>query len=200
MATIVIGGHASGAGKTSLICGLIQAMPEHNWTAIKITQCSHQDGAKLCDCDLQGSAYAISEEKDPVGRTDTSRYLAAGALRSIWVRTVPGYLYKVMPRIEEEIAQSGNVVIESNSLMEFLRPDVYAMVVSREVEDFKPSALRHLNLTDAILVTGVSNLSELHWPDAITRYAGPRFSFDAARQASPGFFAFVRRHLDAKRS
>ena len=158
MAVVVIGGQASGVGKTGVVCALIAAMPERRWTAIKVTQCSHQGGDKPCDCELYGQAAAISgnissgstrpgvrgyrEEHIRMARTDSYRYLEAGAVRSFWVRTLPGHLGKVMPRIEEEIAHAGNVVIESNSVMEFLRPDIYALVVSHEVADFKPSALR----------------------------------------------------------
>src|SRR5665213_4342340 len=98
MATVVIGGQASGVGKTSVICGLMAAMPERRWTAIKITQCSHQGGGgKRCDCGLDGRGFAIGEEVgdalppkrslsgapvDPC-HSDTARYLTAGAARSL---------------------------------------------------------------------------------------------------------------------
>ena len=38
MALIVIGGHSRNVGKTSVVAGLIAALPEYNWTAFKITQ------------------------------------------------------------------------------------------------------------------------------------------------------------------
>ncbi len=41
MAIIVVGGGGRGAGKTALICGLIRALPEIPWTAIKITSHAH---------------------------------------------------------------------------------------------------------------------------------------------------------------
>jgi hypothetical protein len=42
MAIIVVGGSNRGVGKTSLVCGLIAALPEYRWTAVKITADDHK--------------------------------------------------------------------------------------------------------------------------------------------------------------
>lgn len=153
MATIVIGGQASSVGKTGVICALIAAMPERRWTAIKITRCCHGGAdAKKCDCKLDGAKFAITEERSTGGRNDSSRYLAAGAVRSLWVRTLPGYLADATPAIREVIDNAPNSILESNSVLELLRPDVYALIVSPWVADFKPSARRYLSRADAILM------------------------------------------------
>ena len=201
MGVVVIGGQASGVGKTGAICALIAAMPERRWTAIKVTQCSHQRSVKMCDCNLDGHSCAISEERDAAAMTDTGRYLAAGAVRSLWVRTLPGHLSEAMPRIEEEIRRAENVVIESNAVMEFLPPDVYAVVVAPDVEDFKPSARRYLERADAILMIEARNAGSEDWREAIEGRINevPRFSVDPIRYVSPEFFAFVRGRLDAER-
>lgn len=211
MGVVVIGGHASGVGKTGAICSLIRAMPERRWTAIKVTQCSHGDAGRPCDCELDGREFAISEEaygSTPPKRsssgapdgTDTARYLAAGAVRALWVRTLPGHMGGAMPRIEEEIAYAENVAIESNAVMEFLRPDVYAMVVAPDVEDFKPSARRYLDRADAILSVETRKAEAERWLEAVERRMNevPRFSVDPIRYDSPEFFAFVRRRLERR--
>lgn len=41
MAIIVVGGSNRGVGKTTLVCGLIAALPEYRWNAIKITTHDH---------------------------------------------------------------------------------------------------------------------------------------------------------------
>ena len=41
MSLIVIGGHSRSVGKTSVVAGLISALPEFQWTALKITQYGH---------------------------------------------------------------------------------------------------------------------------------------------------------------
>jgi hypothetical protein len=57
-----------------------------------------------------------------------------------------------MPRIRKEIAQAENVVIESNSILRFLRPDLYLSVLDPDTVDFKESAKYFLDRADAVLV------------------------------------------------
>src|SRR5881392_1714032 len=95
MAIVVIGGHSRSVGKTSVVAGLIAALPEFNWTAMKITQYGHgicSANGEPCDCVTDDHTRAITEEHDRSGETDTSRFLVAGAQRSLWVRTRQGML------------------------------------------------------------------------------------------------------------
>ena len=73
MVVIVVGGSGRGAGKTALVCGLMRALPEIPWTAIKVTNHEH------------GKPTPIWEETAPGEGTDTSRYLSAGARRALLV-------------------------------------------------------------------------------------------------------------------
>jgi hypothetical protein len=156
MAIVVVGGHTRNIGKTSVVAGLITALPEMHWSAFKVTQFGHgmcSANGEPCDCETAEHTVAISEER--VGgdsTTDSGRYLAAGAVRSFWVRTRTGDLADAMPRIRREIAQAENVVIESNSILRFLRPDLYLSVLDPETEDFKESAKYFLDRADAVLV------------------------------------------------
>jgi hypothetical protein len=45
MAIIVVGGSNRGVGKTALVCGLIAALPEYRWAAVKITSHLHTQSA-----------------------------------------------------------------------------------------------------------------------------------------------------------
>jgi molybdopterin-guanine dinucleotide biosynthesis protein len=148
MAVIVIGGQASGVGKTGVVCALIAGMGERRWTAIKISQTDPGEGG---DGEGVGSA-AIHEELETGSGTDSARYLAAGAERSFWVRTRRGELAAAMPRVSTLIARAADVIVESNSVLEFVRPDFYAVVVDPGIGDFKASALRYLDRADALLV------------------------------------------------
>jgi len=156
MAIVVVGGHTRNIGKTSVVAGLIAAIPEMHWTAFKITQFGHgmcSANGEPCDCETAEHTVAVSEER--VGgdaTTDSGRYLAAGAVRSFWVRTRAGDLSEAMPRIRKEIERAENVVIESNSIMRFLRPDLYLSVLDPETADFKESAKYFLDRADAVLV------------------------------------------------
>jgi hypothetical protein len=157
MAIVVVGGHSRNVGKTSVVAGLIRALPEMRWTAVKITQYGHgicSANGESCDCQTADHRAAISVEKDPNASSDTSRYLAAGALRSLWVRTEQGHLAEAMPRLRRELAGAGNAIVESNSVLQFLQPDVYLAALDPANKDFKPSASRFLDRADAVLWVG----------------------------------------------
>jgi len=154
MALVVVGGQSRNLGKTSLVAGLISALSDYHWTAVKITQFGHgvcSVNGKACHCAVDEHRWAITEERDRSGKSDTSRFLVAGAARSLWVRTKQGKLEEAMPSLRQKIAQAANVIMESNSVMGFLAPDVYLTVLDPATSDFKPSALKFLKLADAVV-------------------------------------------------
>src|SRR5450432_624204 len=125
MALIVIGGHSRSVGKTSVVAGLIAALPEFEWTAMKITQYGHgvcSANGEPCDCATADHAWAITEERDRSGESDTSRFLVAGAARVFWARTEQGRLAEAMPTLRQRLEGARNIIIESNSVLKFLRP------------------------------------------------------------------------------
>ena len=155
MAIVVVGGSTRNIGKTSVVAGIIQALPELRWTAFKVTQFGHgvcsADG-EPCECETAEHTIAVSEERDRASGTDSSRYLAAGAVRSFWVRTRQGQLSEAMPRLRAEFAKTENAIIESNSILRFLRPDLYLSVLDPGTVDFKNSAKLFLDRADAVLL------------------------------------------------
>ena len=155
MAVVVVGGHSRNVGKTSVVAGLIAAVPERRWTAFKITQFGHgvcsADG-KPCGCDTGDHLVAVTEERSRGSGTDTARYLAAGAERSLWVRTRQGMLAEAMPRIRREMQAAEDVILESNSILRFLKPDLFLSVLDPTVADFKPSARYFLDRADGVLL------------------------------------------------
>jgi len=155
MALIVIGGHSRSVGKTSVVAGLISALPEYEWTALKITQYGHgvcSANGEPCHCATDDHSWAISEEQDRSGESDTSRFLAAGAAHAWWVRTEQGRLAEAMPAIRGRLAESENVILESNSVLKFLRPDLYLTVLDPANADFKKSAQEFLDRADAVIL------------------------------------------------
>lgn len=195
----MIGGHSRNIGKTSVVCSLISAMPERRWTAMKITQCEHgvcSAHGEACDCATADETIAISEERVSTTGTDSSRYLAAGAARSFWVRTRRGRLSEAMPRIRELISGQANAILESNSILRFLEPDVYASVLDPEVADFKASALRYLDRADAFLLCGGA-VGQVGWDEVSLKLAGPIPKFEIMPPAfgSVEFASFVGQRL-----
>jgi molybdopterin-guanine dinucleotide biosynthesis protein len=197
MSIVVVGGHTRNIGKTSVVAGLIAALPERRWTAVKITQFGHgvcSANGEPCDCETADHTIAISEERSRTSGTDSARFLAAGATRSFWVRTRQGQLAEAMPRLRTLIAQAENVIIESNSVLRFLRPDVFVSVLDPAVADFKPSALRYLDRADAVVMpAGASAGWDGIAPSLIARAA--RFDMTAKKYCSAELAAFVEERL-----
>lgn len=195
MAIVVVGGQTRNIGKTSAVAGLIARLPELRWTAFKITQTGHgfctADG-KPCQCQTEDACVAVSLERDAASGTDTSRFLAAGAARSIWVRTRVGQLAEAMPRIREELARAENAIFESNSILDFLEPDLYLALIDPAVQDWKDSARRWLDRADAVLLPpGVP-------ADAAGTVGKPRFEVIPPDQVSDTLVGFVRARLAQK--
>jgi hypothetical protein len=147
---IVVGGHTRSIGKTQLVCDVIAAFPEAKWIAGKITQYGHgvctQNGEN-CDCAPDEHICAISWEKRADTGTDSARFLAAGARRSFWLRTKQGFLAEGMPLLREALAktetgigETANLILESNTVLQVLKPSLYLMVVHPGKADFKQSA------------------------------------------------------------
>ena len=155
MSLVVIGGHSRSVGKTSVVAGLISALRELEWTAAKITQYGHgicsADG-EACDCATGDHSWAITEEHDRTGESDTSRFLVAGASRVFWVRTEQGRLAEAIPMLRNRLESARNVIIESNSVLKFLRPDLYLTILDPATADFKTSAREFLDRADAIIL------------------------------------------------
>jgi len=196
MAVVVIGGQASGVGKTGVVCALIAGLGERRWTAIKISQLERGEGG-----DGEGVGFAaIHEELEAGSGTDSARYLAAGAERSFWVRTRRGELAAAMPRVSALIAGAEDAIVESNSVLEFVQPDFYAGVVDPGVEDFKASAIRYLDRADALLVAK-GGLRVREWagvPEGLVE--GIRqFEIGAPEFVSEEFREFVAEALHRKR-
>jgi len=155
VAFVVIGGHSRSVGKTSVVAGLISALREFEWTAVKITQYGHgvcSANGEACDCATADHSWAISEERDRSGESDTSRFLVAGAKRALWVRTEQGRLAEAMPALRQRLESARNVIIESNSVLKFLRPDLYLTVLDPATADFKNSAREFLDRADAVIL------------------------------------------------
>ena len=155
MRMVMVGGHTRNVGKTSVVEGIIGGLREMNWTAVKITQFGHgicSINGESCDCAVTEHQFSISEERKRDSGTDTARFLAAGAGRSLWVRTKQGELFSALATLKKEIEGCDFVIVESNSLRRFIEPTVYLQVLDPANPDFKLSAQQFFDLADAYVV------------------------------------------------
>ncbi|MGP8252916.1 MAG: hypothetical protein ACLQHF_12850 [Terracidiphilus sp.] len=152
MAIIIVGGSAKGVGKTTLVCGLIAALDELRWTAVKITSEAHE------------GLPPIFEEKTAGPETDTARYLAAGAERA-FLLTVPAErdlaeaLNEFWRRIGRgtNLIRGANLIFESNRAMNCVSADVRLVVHRGQAEAQtrpKPSFFAAMRFADALVARG----------------------------------------------
>ncbi len=198
MALIVVGGHSRSVGKTSVVAGLIAGLPEFHWTAMKITQYGHgicSANGELCDCATDDHSWAVTEERDRSGESDTSRFLVSGAARSLWVRTRQGMLAEAMPRVRQELAAAENAILESNSVMRFLRPDLYLTVLDASTADFKLSAQEFLDRADAVILH--KGADQVAWTNVSLKpvAAKPVFRIEPSGYVTDELIAFVRERV-----
>lgn len=141
---LIVGGNSRKAGKSSLVEGIIRALPDARWTALKITKHSHGAAAD--------APPRFQLELDPGRDTDTGRYLRAGAKCSLWMTAGKGQLTSTIPEVRRLIDQSENLIVESTSVVRYIDPDLFLMVVDDSVVEWKESAKRNVLRADAIVL------------------------------------------------
>jgi hypothetical protein len=185
-----------------VVAGLIAALREFDWVAAKITQYGHgicSANGKACHCATSEHSWAISEEHDRSGESDTSRFLVAGAAKVFWVRTEQGRLGQAMPALLGKIKNARHVILESNSVLQFVRPDLYLTVLDPATADFKNSAREFLDRADAVILHNGSEM-ETSWQGVSLNPNDQRrvFTIHPPNYVTPQIVDFVRDTLAAK--
>jgi hypothetical protein len=172
---IVVGGHTRSIGKTQLVCDLVAALQSANWLAGKITQYGHgvcATNGHECDCAPSEHIVALDWESDARTGTDSARFLRSGAARSFWLRTKQGYLAEGMPALREALTHAQktivsdgiNMIVESNSLLQFVKPSLYVAVLDAKRDDFKDSARQMLDRADVFVFRRGLHDGDIHKP------------------------------------
>ena len=210
---IVVGGHTRSIGKTQLVCDLIATFPQSNWIAGKITQYGHgvcaQNGEN-CDCAPAEHSSAFNWESSSDAGTDSARFLAAGAKKSFWLRTKQGFLAEGLPLLRREFTNltasrggdASPIIIESNSLLQFLKPTLYIAVIDPAKEDFKDSARAALDRADILVLRSAGHLGDSASPAWLKLPAQLLREKPSVTQAEgdplpPPILVLVQRALDA---
>jgi len=197
MRLVVVGGQGRKVGKTSVIAGLIRGLNTLAWTAVKVSHHAGDTGAggaPLAD-DLPAHLdFLLSEEKDREGHGDTALYLAAGARRALWLRTRGGGLARALPGLLEALEGDEHVIVESNSLLGFLKPDIFLMVIDQSGRDMKASAREFLARADAFVTIGdglrLGPAGDLQFPQD-----KPVFAVSPSDWSNPSLCRFVGERL-----
>lgn len=192
---LVVGGHSRKIGKTCLAVDLIRAFPEAAWTAVKITQHGHglfaQEGENPRGGPTEPAA-ALDEEHDRSNQTDSSRFLVAGASRSFWLRVKQSRLEEGLALLRAELDKPGNVILESNTVLQFLKPSLYLLVLDPLQDDFKPSARSAFDQADALVLRSPWRASPWRSVPQELVEAKPRFLQQFGEPLPAGLREFVR--------
>ena len=82
---------------------------------------------------------------------DTARLLAAGAEEVLWVQSPYSEIKDVLPVAIERLSYLDGIIVEGNSAIEFLKPDIVIFIFGRDSGNPKESARKILDMADIIL-------------------------------------------------
>jgi molybdopterin-guanine dinucleotide biosynthesis protein len=134
---IGIGGAHSGSGKTTYASLLFQRL--RGWGGIKYTK------TELYCSLIDERDVLLTEGKD------TRKMLDAGAERVLWVKSPPSELRDLLPLAMEKLSDLQGVIVEGNSAIEFLVPDIIIFIFGDNSEKLKESAKGVLGKADVVL-------------------------------------------------
>lgn len=180
MAILVVGGSGRDVGKTTLVCGLIAALAELRWTAVKITSHAH------------GHGVPVWEETAAGEGSDTARFLVAGARRALLV-TAAGEEFPIA-EVRAALEPDENVIFESNRILDYVEADVCLAVAGEGEGDIKPSFAGLLRRADGIVVKAARHAEQVDLPAVVRIFELADFA-----RISPELVEWLRTRLDIKR-
>ena len=153
---VAVGGFTSNTGKTTLVCELLKRLG--GWEAIKVSRGHYRS----CGKDPRACCISPLLGEEPVVRSgraetyapgkDTGRFWDAGASNVHWAivtdKQVGEGVRAALGRVKSE-----GVLIEGNSLLRQLEPDLFLMVARPDVLKIKPTARRALPKASALYVS-----------------------------------------------
>ena len=144
---LMIGAAGRGAGKTKLACSVIERFASRREiVGVKVTTIEQSRdgcprGGEGCGtCSSMEGRYYISEENDVTSGKDTSRMLAAGASRVLWLRVLREHMAEGARALLDVLGGDVVSVCESNSLRGIIEPDGFMIVREKGEPRYKPSA------------------------------------------------------------
>lgn len=178
---VVVGGHSRHVGKTCVMEAILRATGPMIWNAVKVSSHRHREA---------GAPDALLEEHlTPDAGDQTARYLAAGAQRSFLLRAADAALPEAVAPIARMRGSGQNLLVESNRIVQHMKPDLVLFVVQPSNSDWKASSDSCLRAADAIVVSGEGEL-----PDAAGRHL-PVFRLTGGGHPPAGLGEWLRQRF-----
>ncbi|MHC4097464.1 MAG: NTP transferase domain-containing protein [Planctomycetota bacterium] len=144
---LMVGAAGRGVGKTTFTCSLIERFGSQcDVVGIKISVVDsvnkghHPDVTGSGGGDSLLASYCISEEKDNSAGKDTSRMLASGAKRVLWLQVMNTHLEEGIRALLETLGDETVSICESNRARRIVEPGVFIMMSKCKQAGWKPSA------------------------------------------------------------
>ena len=112
-----------------------------------------------------------------------------------WVRTEQGRLAEALPTLRKKLEHTRNVIIESNSILKFIRPDLYMTVLDPATADFKTSAREFLDRADAVILHQAPTVPAWESVSLKPIAACPIFRIEPPNYVTPEMIDYVRSKL-----
>lgn len=139
MRPIIIGvaGAHSGSGKTTYASLLLKELK--GWGAIKFTRTAIY------------SSITDDIEMLSIKDKDTKMFLEAGAEKVLWVQSPVPEIKDVLSIAVERFSGLKGILVEGNSAIEFLKPDIIIFIFGRDPKRIKESSRRVLEMAEVVV-------------------------------------------------
>jgi hypothetical protein len=134
---LTVSGSHSGIGKTLLAESILSLVKD--FAAIKITMEDFFTAVTFDDASIM------------VPGKDTFRLKTSGASQVVWVRTPEQHLVDTMGQALSVLESCSGLLIEGNSIVTYLEPDISFFVYGGDIETIKPSRLYALRNAQVII-------------------------------------------------
>lgn len=145
------GQQASQSGTDNVLSALVVPKPAGpgKWGAIKYTK-------------TEFYASLVDDKESLSGKDkDTGRFIQAGAEEVVWVKSPPQELGDILPLALERLSSLDGIIVEGNSAIEFLQPDIVIFKFGNDKERWKPGIERLAGISDIIVYENESELPEV---------------------------------------
>jgi hypothetical protein len=119
------------------------------WGAIKYTK------AELYASLVDDKVVLSNKDKD------TGRFIDAGAEDVIWVKSPPQDLNDLLPMAVGRLSCLDGLVVEGNSAIEFLKPDIVIFTIGNNKECWKAGIEEIVSMSDIIVYENKADLPEI---------------------------------------
>jgi molybdopterin-guanine dinucleotide biosynthesis protein len=157
---VAVSGFSSNVGKTTLVCEVLRHLP--GWEAIKLTRGHYRscgrDPAGCCVSDLLREEPVIrsGREANYESGKDTARFWDAGASNVHWVIVKDDQVAQGISEALTRVKAAG-VIVEGNSFLEYIKPDLSVMCARAAGGKIKPSARRALANSDFLYLSSLDS-------------------------------------------